>query len=185
MKRLIGLFDMDDSLVDYTGGVIKSLNEIRHPSEPEYKERVPWERHNGKRIDMLRQVPGWWLNLKRLKRGFDIYNLAKEMGFMPHIATVGPLKSPNAWTEKYLWGQRETPEAPMTITRNKSLLYGRFLVDDYVPYIKEWLKNRPRGVGIMPAHPHNEGFTHPQVIRYDETNLDEVKEMLTWAKNRK
>lgn len=181
---LIGLFDMDDTLVDYTGGMIRSLNKIKSNDESEYESPIPRNSLNAARIAIVRNVPGWWENLERLKLGFDIYELAKNLGYQLHIATQGPLNSSNAWTEKFNWVQREIPEAIMTITRKKSLIYGRFLVDDYPEYLKEWLKRRPRGIGIMPAHPYNEGATHSRIVRYDGTNLDEVKEKLIWAKNR-
>ncbi|MCK4997795.1 hypothetical protein KAS08_05830 [Candidatus Pacearchaeota archaeon] len=182
---LIGLFDMDDTLVDYTGGITCSLNAIKGENEPRYKSPIPRNPLNKTRVDVIRNVPGWWENLKRLKLGFDVYELAKELGYQLHVATQGPIASSNAWTEKFNWVQREIPEAIITITRKKSLIYGRFLVDDYPEFLEAWLNKRPRGIGIMPAHPHNEGFSHPRVVRYDGTNLDEVKEKLLWAKNRK
>ena len=37
-----------------------------------------------------------------------------------------------------------------------------------------WLSNRPRGLGIMPVNDYNKYFEHPQVIKWDGTNLDEV-----------
>lgn len=185
MKDLIGLFDMDNTLVDYDGGILNSLNDIIHPSEKAYTLPIERNELNKRRTNLIRNASGWWENLKRFEPGFEIYNLAKKLGFQPYIATKGPSSSPNAWTEKYNWVMREVPEAPMTITREKSLLYGRFLVDDFPEYLESWLKHRPRGIGIMPAHKYNEGFAHPNVTRYDGTNLDEVKEILLWAKNRK
>lgn len=31
---------------------------------------------------------------------------------------------------------------------------------------------------IMPANEHNAGFTHPNVVRYDGTNLAEVRDRM-------
>lgn len=39
----------------------------------------------------------------------------------------------------------------------------------------EGLEYHANGLGVMPAQPANEGFEHPKVIRYDGTNLDEVR----------
>jgi hypothetical protein len=191
--KQVGLFDMDDTLVDYSGGIVRSLNEIRLVGEPEYKIPIPRSDLNGRRVNAVRNTPGWWENLDRLQLGFDIYDLAKELGYFPYVLTYGPEHSPNGWTEKFNWCKREIPEASVAIVRDnvpeclfrKSLVYGRFLVDDYVEFQEGWLKHRPRGVGIMPAHKHNEGFSHPQVVRYDGTNLEEVKERLVWARDRK
>ncbi len=30
----------------------------------------------------------------------------------------------------------------------------------------------------MPANSHNEGFSHPNVVRYDGNNLEEVKQRM-------
>jgi hypothetical protein len=59
------------------------------------------------------------------------------------------------------------PDVDITITRDKGLVYGLVLVDDWPKYILRWLKWRPRGLVIMPASTSNEKFKHPQVIRYD------------------
>jgi hypothetical protein len=37
----------------------------------------------------------------------------------------------------------------------------------------------------MPAHEYNKDFKHPNVIRYDGTNIEEVKERLISQFNRK
>jgi len=66
-----------------------------------------------------------------------------------------------------------------------SSTYARVLVDDYPPYVLDWLAHRPRGLVIMPAQNYNADVTHPNVIRYDGTNLDRVIETMTRAFNRK
>ena len=72
----------------------------------------------------------------------------------------------------------------ITITQDKGLVYGKVLVDDYPVYVVRWLEWRPRGLVIMPANPSNVRFTHPNVIRYDSTNIDEVKAAIKAAKRR-
>lgn len=62
----------------------------------------------------------------------------------------------------------------ITITRDKGLVYGKVLVDDYPGYIERWLKWRKNGLVIMPASKSNKDFKHEQVIRYDGSNLEEV-----------
>ncbi len=37
----------------------------------------------------------------------------------------------------------------------------------------------------MPAQKWNKYFEHERVVRYNGTNIQEVKEALIWAKNRK
>jgi hypothetical protein len=78
------------------------------------------------------------------------------------------------WCNKYL---KEYIKG-VTITNDKGLVYGKVLVDDFPDYIISWLKHRPRGLIIMPAHDFNKDFKHPNVVRYDGTNIEEVKERL-------
>jgi hypothetical protein len=67
----------------------------------------------------------------------------------------------------------------------KGRVYGRVLYDDYPDYMLKWLKNRPRGLGIMPVTQANKNFTHPQVVRYDGTNHKVVERALQAVFNRK
>ena len=79
---------------------------------------------------------------------------------------------------------KQLEDADIAITRDKGLVYGTVLIDDYPEYIKRWLEWRPRSLVVMPQHDYNKGFTHPQVIIYDNTNLAEVKEAMGVAKDR-
>jgi hypothetical protein len=47
------------------------------------------------------------------------------------------------------------------------MVYGRVLVDDWIPYGQAWLEWRPRGLLVLPAHAWNAGFEHPNAIRFD------------------
>ena len=186
VNKLIALFDMDDTLVDYMGTIAKDLNKIKHPSEPDYighPKKIT--EYNKYRIDLIRNQKGWWENLPRFQLGFDILEITKELKFKHQILTKGPYRSPNAWTEKFLWSKREVPYATTTITEEKSNINGTVLIDDWFPYLRDWLEYNPRGIAIMPAQPYNKKIKHPKITRYDGTNLDQVKEVLTWAKNKK
>jgi 5'-nucleotidase len=179
------LFDVDGTLYDYENAIARDYNEIASPEDPVCSydnEKYP---HLKKRIDYIRRTPGWWLSLEKLQLGWDVYEMAKEIGLIPHVLTQGPRNCPNAWSEKLQCVERDLPQVDITVTRNKGLFYGRVLVDDYPSYIEAWLKHRPRGRVIMPAHSYNKDFTHPNVVRYDGTNINEVKEALEWAYNRK
>lgn len=70
--------------------------------------------------------------------------------------------------EKVEWCHKNLPMEKgisVSLVENKGLVYGRVLVDDYPPYVESWLKWRPRGLVIMPAHDHNVSFSHPNVIK--------------------
>lgn len=74
----------------------------------------------------------------------------------------------------------------ITITEDKGTVYGRFLCDDYVPFLEAWLAHRRRGLGILIAteNQQNRQFHHPNVVRYDGANIQEVKHWLTRAFHR-
>ena len=180
----IGLFDLDGSLADYDKAVLKGLLELNAPGEPEIESvraggKIP---HIRARIDLISKQPGWWFNLEPITRGFQIVKLAKEIGFEIHILTQGPKTNALAWKEKVEWCQRHLgSEIEIHITRNKGLVYGKFLYDDYPAYMIKWLEHRPRGLGIMPVNVDNKNFSHPQVIRWDGSNLEAVTERLQAA----
>jgi FMN phosphatase YigB (HAD superfamily) len=185
LKENIALFDMDGTLCDHDSALARDYNKIKSPEEPPHKpfsDDVP--EHVKDRRRLIRSQYGWWENLERLELGFNILDMAERLGFKIHILTKGPGSSPNAWTEKMRWIKKHVGDVEMTITDNKGLVYGKVLVDDYPPYIESWLKWRPRGLVIMPAHNWNENFHHPNVIRCDGSNLDEVEKALKEAKER-
>jgi hypothetical protein len=91
------------------------------------------------------------------------------------VLTQGPRRNANAWTGKKLWIDKNLgQDVDITITRDKGLVYGKVLVDDFPEYIERWLEWRPRGLVIMPVNESNINFKHPQVIRYDGFNFIEV-----------
>lgn len=173
----VALFDLDDTLADHTTALRADLVKIASPGEPDYA------RHNDLEADfvkarkrMIRSQPGWWANLPKLQLGWDILNIVKSISdFRIHILTKGPWSTPYAWTEKLQWVQKHLSiDTEITITKDKGLVYGSLLVDDYPDYVKSWLKYRPRGVAIMPGHDWNADFSHPRVVRYTGTNEDEI-----------
>lgn len=179
----IALVDMDGTLVDYHNTLKNDLAKIASPNDPvdiEFNNEPEWLRG---RINLIRNQDGWWQGLPILQAGFNIVSLLRKHQFALHILTKGPPQSPNAWTEKALWCRKNISDAMVTITEDKSLVYGKILVDDWPPYISSWIQWRPRGLVIMPDQPWNQGFEHPNVIRYThvpsiyqtDKSLDEVE----------
>ncbi len=184
----IGLFDLDGSLADYDRAVLAGLLELKCPAEPDIESvRDAFQiLHLRARIELMTRTPNWWLNLEPIAMGFRILDVAREIGFQIHVLTQGPRAIPLAWKEKVEWCQRYLGnEVDIHITRNKGLVYGRFLYDDYPDYMMRWLRFRPRGLGIMPVNKDNKDFRHQQVIRWTGENLDEVQERLQAAFKRK
>ncbi len=172
----IALFDLDGTLADYDGQLLKDLQQLASPYEPppELYAKIPYleaRRH------MITSQVRWRLKLGKFQLGWDVLEVAKEIGYSISVLTKGPSSKHAAWAEKIEWCNHHLAGYidGVTITHDKGLVYGAILVDDWPDYATRWLEHRPRGLVIMPASGHNEGFTHPNVVRYDGTNLDEVK----------
>lgn len=183
---LIALFDMDGTLFDYDLGLKNELNKICYPGEPEIKLNFNDNPDYIKnRIDLITNSESWWENLPKFQLGWDVLNLVKKLEYKVHILTQGPRKNPAAWSGKKKCIDKHFGEDfDLTLTRNKGLVYGKVLVDDYPEYIEKWLAWRKRGLVIMPANDFNKDYSNLQVIRYDGSNLNEVYEALIEIKNR-
>ena len=101
------------------------------------------------------------------------------------ILTQAPRLNPSSLTGKKLWLDQYLPGVDFTMTRDKGLVYGKVLVDDYPKYIDRWLEWRRNGLVIMPGNKSNLDYKNPQVIRYDGTNFEAVKKAFEAVKNRK
>ena len=181
----IALFDMDGTLCDYERGLEIELEKMRSPSEPVFHlpltDDVP--DYIRARADLIRSNEQWWANLSRLERGFDVWKVAEELGYRRMILTQGPKRNPYSWSGKKMWIDKNLgQDVDITITRDKTIVYGKVLVDDWPKYIEGWLAWRPRGLVIMPANNSNIDFEHTQVIRYDGSNLDYVRQAMEKAK---
>lgn len=170
---LTALFDLDGSLANYTKSLYEQLTLLRGPTEnpaDDYNDKLP---HIAARQNLIKNTPGFWLNLEKIEAGFKVLELVKQVGFAQHVLTRAPKNSINAWSEKAKWCEKNLEGIDVTITRgSKGLTYGRVLFDDWPPYMLEWLQHRPRGLGIMLSQPWNKGFNHPNVFMVDQDNLD-------------
>ncbi len=183
----IALIDMDGTIADYDSAMQVAFDGLKSPTEHFYSTatriygRDNWPDHLWNRIDLIKRQPGWWRNLPRLDIGFEIIDVLKEFDFDFHIATQGPSTKPLAWAEKLEWAREHMPYADVHITEKKSLLYGKVLVDDWPEFGLEWLKNRPRGLVIMPAHDYNTHIDECnsfQIFRYKLGMHEELKDTL-------
>jgi 5'-nucleotidase len=170
----IALVDMDGTLADYDLGMKRDLIRLCSPEEKklvveaaDMHELEKLGAHWKHRMDMIKQQAGWWWRLPRMEDQFKVLNTMRRMHFDIHILTKGPWKTTSAWSEKVEWCREHTPYASVHISEDKGLVYGKVLMDDWPPYIRRWLTWRPRGLVIMPAHPWNEDFRHPNVVRWD------------------
>ncbi len=180
----IGLFDLDGSLTDYEGQLRNDLVKLLSALDlKRFDELGMWKADEQEPfkslIRLIKKQPCWWRNLPVLQDGMEIYKLAEKIGFENHILTKGPKRYPRAWKEKVEWSQANLGDlVNVHITSRKSMVYGKFLYDDYPDYVDDWLKARPRGIAIMPVNRTNLDYTHPRCIKWDGTNYDEVKAAL-------
>jgi hypothetical protein len=162
------------------------MEKIQSPFDP------PIRRHDdnepayiSERKRLIRSQRNWWVKLEKMQLGFDIYELAREIGFNINVLTKGPWTCPHAWAEKVIWCRNHLHgDVKITISEDKSIVYGRVLVDDYEPYVSGWLNYRPRGLVIMPKNEENAHINHPQVVIYDGSNLSTVRNRMQEAFNR-
>jgi hypothetical protein len=183
----IGLFDLDGSLADYDKAVLTGLSVLKDPENIDFaspREAYAFP-HIKARMELITKQPGWWLNLEPIPMGFQILELAKNIGFQINVLTQGPKWNSLAWKEKVEWCQKHLGnDVDIHITRNKGMVYGKFLYDDYPEYMLKWLEYRPRGLGIMPENAQNKSFKHPQVVHWTGNNLDEIATRLQRAYER-
>ncbi len=213
MKIKPCLFDMDGTIADHTGALMRDLAKIQSPNEPPVTrhddDEPEWARE---RKRLIRSQRDWWLNLPEIQLGMDVYDAARRIGFQINILTKGPWTCAHAWTEKVQWVRKHLhDDVKITISEDKSIVYGRVLVDDYIPYVMGWLYHRPRGQVIMVANEENEDIVgeatkytkkiglekshefflsfwraveEKRVLRYNGDNFTEVVKKLQWAYDR-
>jgi len=187
MARIVALVDMDGTLADYEGSMLRWLEQLRSPEEPIVTSLNGLSKPLRNRMRLIKNSKDWWFDLEPIQSGFDVFKMLQELEYEIHILTKGPENTHSAWEQKIRWCRRHLGSGiKVTVTEDdKSLTYGRVLVDDWPKYMSSWLKNRPRGLGIMPTHPNNLEFSHKNVIKYDGTNKDKVFELLKAVRDRK
>ena len=184
----IALFDMDGTLCNYEKGLKDALNFIKSPEEPEFHGHLRDDTSEflKRRADLIRADSSWWENLERFQLGWDVLRIAQDLEYEIMILTQGPRKNPESWSGKKKWIDKHLgSDTKITITRDKGIVYGKVLVDDYPKYAERWLSWRDRGLVIMPANEENKGYEHSQVIIYDGSNLNRVEKAMRAVRYRK
>lgn len=179
--ELVANIDLDGTVANFNKGLLSALNEIRNPIEPEYTSQhldnpPDWLEA---RMGYIKRHPGFWRNLEPIPIGLQVVDLIRDAGFRLNVLTKGPKRSTSAWSEKVEWSHEHLPDAQVTITESKSLVYGKVLFDDWPAYVSGWLRWRPRGLVLMLDHPWNQEYSHPNVVRIrGEGDFPEVQRTL-------
>jgi hypothetical protein len=177
------LIDMDGTLVDYDQVMTAKMIELASPQELEglkldndfNKGNVTggeYPPHLKARERLIKNQPGFWLNLPRIEAGFRVVSEIESVGFSLTVLTKGPPHAHNAWSEKFTWCRTHLPQASVTVTENKGGHFGHLLFDDWPPYVLGWLKRHSQGLVVMLSQSWNEEFSHPNVYKVDRANLE-------------
>jgi 5'(3')-deoxyribonucleotidase len=186
-KNKVALIDLDGTVADFDKSMSVQLKLLESPGEKDLivDSVCDSPTYIQARRDLIKNQSGFWRNLERIELGFQIVEDLRSTGFSLHVLTKAPSKGLQAWTEKAQWCEANLPDASISITHDKSLVYGRILVDDYPPYFEEWLKWRPRGLVICVAQPWNHNsYGLPNVFRYDGANRMLMRAAIYEAYNR-
>ena len=124
-SRPVVFIDMDDTIVDFASGIeaMKHLHPERDPKS--YEDN--WDEVDGI-FDVMVPMPGAVKAVRELEKHFDLV-----------IATTAPWKNAGAWASKVNWIHKHFDNMHdesavlfkrLTITHNKDLLRGAYLIDD-------------------------------------------------------
>jgi 5'(3')-deoxyribonucleotidase len=170
----IALFDMDGTIADFDEGIRRSLEPMYGPDEERFTSFWEVPDHIEARMEVIKNTGGWWRELPPIEIGIALLKAAQEIGYEVHILTQGPRNRTQAWKEKVEWVREYLGDVDITITRNKGLVYGKILVDDYPDYMLKWLRYRRNGLGIMPDYNNDNTFEHDQVLKLNNNTFSDV-----------
>ncbi len=94
-------------------------------------------------MNLIHSSEAWWVNLPRFRLGWDILKVVKRLGFHIVILTQRPRRNSVAYSGKKKWIDANLGEdIDVILTRDKGLVYGRVLVDDFPPSLMLLLRTR-------------------------------------------
>ena len=185
---MLYLFDMDDVLADFENGLLDTYR-AKHPD----KYYIPFEQRNtfGTIYDypqdcqpLIKAVytsPGFVRSLPPINGGIEALMEINRGGHDVFICTSPLNIYENCVLEKYLWAEEHLNSHPlnngvdwtkrMILTKDKTLIYGKYLLDDN-PCISGIRK--PSWEHIIVDMPYNRHITDKKRILRDWSNWKEV-----------
>lgn len=113
-KKILHI-DMDNTLVDFRSGLAR----VPQPILDEYGDDPD-------------DIPGIFSLMDPMPHAIESYERLNEI-FEVYILSTAPWNNPSAWSDKLLWVKRylgHVNEKRLTLSHNKHLAIGDFLVDD-------------------------------------------------------
>lgn len=168
----VALIDMDGTVADYDLAMYEGLQVLASPQEiADHGPVETWLRGSfpqdilKNRMDFIKKRQGFFENLKPIATGMSVVALLQDLGYRLMVASKAPGWGDEPWVEKARWCRKHLPKQGITLTHDKSLVYGKVLFDDWPAYTEAWLRHRPRGKVIMLDGPHNQGYEHSNCMR--------------------
>jgi 5'-nucleotidase len=172
-RRPVILVDQDGPLADFERGFLevwraKHPEEIAIPVEERstFYLRDQYPPHVWAWIDEIHHSPGFYRNLPPTPGAVEAMHELLELGFEVRICTSPLSRYENCVLEKYEWTERHLGRdftKRMIVTKDKTLVRGRFLIDD-----------RPEVTGLVSPEWEHVLFDYPY-------NRHVPRRRLTWA----
>lgn len=134
------LVDQDGPLADFEQGFLDRWRE-RHPDEDAipledrrtFYLRDQYPAHLRAWVDEIQHAPGFYRNLPPTPDSLQAMREMLELGLEVRICTAPLSRYENCVLEKYEWTERNLGRdftKRMIVTKDKTLVKGRFLIDD-------------------------------------------------------
>ena len=135
------LFDMDDVIVDFLGGLLENFN-YKYGTNFSKKDVDVWnlEHTLGSNVWGIMNEPGFFLNLKPKGNSIEIIKRIIDNGFDVLIVTAC---DPDAYKEKLEWIKHHMPyfnKGRLIPCSEKSVIWGDILIDDKIANLHNFAK---------------------------------------------
>ncbi|NCN98584.1 hypothetical protein COU62_04385 [Candidatus Pacearchaeota archaeon CG10_big_fil_rev_8_21_14_0_10_35_219] len=86
---------MDRTLCDYDLALSGGLAKLRHPDEPKITSGFRnAQDYLVNRMNLIKNSEDWWANIPKFQLGWDILEIAEELGFRTMILAQDPRTNP-------------------------------------------------------------------------------------------
>lgn len=180
------LVDSDDVLSDFSTPAKEYMLE-QYGIDASLEEVPDWDIFNCLSVEQREHLQKEWMDKPGLASSFNICPGAYE-GFqaLREIADVyvvtRPVKTSPTWFyERCNWlvEKFDFPEKKIIGTAAKYAVYGQALLDDHPTYVTDWLKNHPKGLGMLWNTPNTKNLKehdHLRVYSWDAV-LENVRNL--------